>query len=135
MSAGGRPVDPEALVHAVETERPLLKVISLIAKAAGHPSAAAIPLESLVTGESLESWDLMALALSLQGMGLYTRVNYRSPDWAEVLVFDDVSEAFEPIDSRVYQTCSFYVRWVEELRDWRVQALDATDLDLGRLPG
>jgi hypothetical protein len=126
--------DPEALLQAAVTERPLIKVLALVAKATGHPSAANIPLESIVTGESAGCWDLMKLALTLQGMGLFTRVDYRSPEWAEVVVVDDVSEAFEPVDGHVYQTLSFYVRWVEELADWRVHALDRTGLSLDRLP-
>jgi hypothetical protein len=141
--ANNKPPDvPEPFREILEEERtgekarrPFLKALSLWTMAVSEePDVRDYPLEQIVTPESLDSWDLDEVSESVDDFGLYSKVDYLSPTWARVLMVRDVPEGKLTEDVEAPSPLAFYVKFVEELGDWRVHMLGRPDIPLEDLP-
>lgn len=76
--------------------RPFQVAVSFLFKTLGVEGFAHLPLEDLVTPESLDNWDLAEVAEQLKGFGVGTHTRYLSPSWALILV--PLAEKFRVVE-------------------------------------
>ncbi len=116
--------------------RPFLKAFSLWAMALSeNPTAGDFPLELIVTRESFKSWDLDQIARETGELAVYSGVDYLSPEWARVLLVRPTGESRRLAqDEPTTSPLAFYVRFVEEVGDWRVHLIGPPNLSVEDLP-
>lgn len=99
-----------------------------------------MPLEDLVTPESLPNWDMAEVAAAFDGMGTFGNVRYMSPDWAAVLIgkhadqqppSDDPMVIDEPTRMEIN---AVQLRYDEHSRRWRVHRIDLVGIPSDLLP-
>lgn len=113
--------------------RPFAVAVSFLFKALGVDDYSDLPLEDLVTAESLANWDLDEVAASIQGFGVATHTRYLSPSWALVVL--PRAEKFKVFDQpETVEAWGLFVRFEEHLNDWRVHALTDPSTPVESLP-
>jgi len=111
--------DPSKYFDEGGPSRPYQLVAALVWKAQGEPEYADIPLEELLM-PPIEQWDMQQLAEILEGHGISSRTRYPVPGWAELRLIDTGGEALVIQGPTVVRGYSAYVKFIEELNDWRV---------------
>lgn len=79
-----------------------------------------------------EQWDLDVLRDMLEGHGVASRTRYPTPGWAEIRLV----ETAEPVvvtGPTVVMGYSVYVKFIEELNDWRIYRI-GSQVDPSTLP-
>jgi hypothetical protein len=100
-----------------------------------NPTARDFPLELIVTRESLKSWDLDQIARETSELAVYSGVDYLSPEWARVLLVRPTGESRRLAqDEATTSPLAFYVRFVEEVGDWRIHLIGPPNLSVEDLP-
>ena len=118
---------------------PTKVVIALVGKAKRWNAFDSIPLEQLLAPEALP-WleeleqQLDQLGSRLEGFGIHLEPRYRSPSWAEVLLVADVANLPKGQILVYVEGLSVYVKFVDELGEWRVYKVDRPDLSVDELP-
>jgi hypothetical protein len=94
-----------------------------------------VPLERLVTPESLGRWNLQEVRALLAGYGMSTMTRYLNPTWAEIRLVPARSSSYVATqDAPVPQgTLGAYVRF-DEGRGWRLHAIGPPGLPVEELP-
>ena len=116
--------------------RPFLKAFTLWAMAVSeNPTARDFPMELVVTPASMDSWDLDEIARETGELAVYSGVDYVSPEWARVLLVRGSGESRRLAqDEATTSPLAFYVRFVEEIGDWRVHMIGPPNLSVEDLP-
>ena len=84
-------------------------------KAMGEKGFAEIPLEDLVTVESLDAWDLDALAPQIERLAISNVTRYDYPGSAELRLVDTRGEALKVYGPTIVRGGAVWLRFVEEL--------------------
>jgi hypothetical protein len=112
---------------------PLVIAGSFCFKALGNPEFESMPWKDIVT--NVGDWDFAEVERELQGFGLSETVHYLDPTFAGIRLIDaggrtDPHEVDPTVPIRAW---GIYVKYLEELGEWRVHALGAPDFsDLPR---
>lgn len=113
--------------------RPFQVAVSFLFKALGEEGYSQLPLEDLVTAESLGNWDLEEVAENLRGFGVGTHTRYLSPSWALIMV--PRAQEFRVIEEpELVEAWGVFVRYEDHLKDWRVHALADPTTPVESLP-
>lgn len=131
------PQDPEEWNQYFDEggpSRPFQVVWALLQNAAGNEDYKDIPLEDLVTEESLAEWDLGRLDQLLEGYGIASRTRYLNPTYAQILLPETPPEGRVVTEETEVWAYAAYVRFIDELNDWRVQAVSPADVQVEELP-
>ncbi len=131
------PDDPDEIWPEEEggIHMPMAVAMQFLWKVRGIEPHANIPLEELVTPESLDSWnDTRELHAMLEGAGVASQVRYLSPSWAMILLPLDVGEGGLLREPELIRAYAIYVKYIDELAGWRVHFVGPPDIDVSELP-
>jgi hypothetical protein len=120
-----------ARVGGQESESKFQVAVSFLFKALGVEGYSDLPMQHLMTAESLGHWGLPEVAEQLKGFGVGTHTRYVSPSWALILV--SRAERLRVVDEpELVEAWGVFVRYEDGLKDWRVHALAGPN-DPGRV--
>jgi hypothetical protein len=116
-----------------DLERPAAIAYMLLSKLQGNEEAGSIPYASLVDPEILGVFDAEEFARVVGGYGVYTEVDYVSPCWARVLLMHNPDGGRRKVRT-VEKALAMFLRYSDDLKDWRFRGLRAPSYAAEELP-
>ena len=95
--------------------RPLIVTTAFIMKAKRHPSMSAIPLERIVTIDSLDSWDLRSVSAATAGTGSLILQHHLSRRWVEIDLVETLADRPFRADPSLRAMKSVYVFYTSRI--------------------